>query len=90
MRRGLSLGHMLTKLVKFEVADKGTVFLDEIGDIPYDLQVKLLRILQEKEVCRIGSNVVKKVDVKIIAASNKDLLKRELKKGFLGKTYIID
>ncbi|CAK7044681.1 sigma 54-interacting transcriptional regulator [Tissierella sp.] len=74
--KGAFTGAYANKIGKFEVADKGTVFLDEIGDIPYDLQVKLLRILQEKEVCRIGSNVVKKVDVKIIAASNKDLLKR--------------
>ena len=74
--KGAFTGAYANKIGKFEVADKGTVFLDEIGEIPYELQVKLLRILQEKEVSRIGSNIIKKVDVKIIAASNKDLLKR--------------
>lgn len=73
--KGAFTGAYANKIGKFEIADKGTIFLDEIGEIPLDLQVKLLRILQEREVCRIGSNTIKKVDVKIIAASNKDLLK---------------
>lgn len=63
------------KLGKFEVADKGTLLLDEIGDMPLTMQAKLLRVLQEKEFERIGSNIVKKVDVRIIASTNKDLLK---------------
>lgn len=74
--KGAFTGAYANKIGKFEVADKGTVFLDEIGEMPLDLQVKLLRVLQEKEVLRIGSNVVKKIDVKIIAATNKDLQKR--------------
>lgn len=73
--KGAFTGAFANKIGKFEVADRGTIFLDEIGEMPYDLQVKLLRIIQEKEVIRIGSNTVKKVDVKIIAATNKDLLK---------------
>ena len=58
---------------KFEFADKGSLFLDEIGDMPPALQAKLLRVLQEKEVTPIGSNEQRPVDVRIIAATNKDL-----------------
>jgi PAS domain S-box-containing protein len=58
---------------KFELADKGTLFLDEIGDMPISMQAKLLRVLQDKEFERVGSTETKKVDVRIITASNKDL-----------------
>jgi PAS domain S-box-containing protein len=58
---------------KFEVAEKGTLLLDEIGDMPLLMQSKLLRVLQEKEYEKIGSNEVKKTDVRIIASTNKDL-----------------
>lgn len=74
--KGAFTGAYAKKIGKFEVADKGTIFLDEIGEMPYDLQVKLLRIIQEKEIPRIGSNVVRTIDVKIIAATNKNLLQR--------------
>ncbi len=57
----------------FELADKGILFLDEVGELPLPLQVKLLRVLQEKEIQRIGSTKTKTVDVRIIAATNKDL-----------------
>lgn len=57
----------------FETADKGTIFLDEIGDMPYGTQVKLLRILESGEFSRLGSSEVKKVDVRIIAATNRNL-----------------
>lgn len=58
---------------KFEEADGGTIFLDEIGEMPLDLQVHLLRVLQEKEFTRLGSSKPIKIDVKIIAATNRDL-----------------
>ena len=58
---------------RFELADGGTVFLDEIGEMDLILQVKILRVLQEKEIERVGGNGVKKVDVRIVAATNRDL-----------------
>jgi PAS domain S-box-containing protein len=63
------------KIGKFEQADGGTIFLDEIGDMPLHMQVKLLRVLQEKEVEKIGSTGSKKIDVRIIAATNRNLEK---------------
>ncbi len=58
---------------KFEVADKGTIFLDEIGDMPLKMQVKLMRVLQEKEVERIGGNKPRQIDFRIVSATNQDL-----------------
>jgi transcriptional regulator with PAS, ATPase and Fis domain len=60
---------------KIELADKGTLFLDEVGEMPLQMQVKILRTLQEKEIEKVGDGSSKKVDVRIIAATNKDLLK---------------
>ena len=71
--KGAFTGATAAKEGKFELADKGTLFLDEIGDMPLALQAKLLRVLQEKEVERLGGKVPKKVDVRIIAATNRDL-----------------
>ena len=61
------------KVGKFERANGGTIFLDEIGDLPLHMQVKLLRVLQEREIFRVGGLTPIKVDVRIIAATNKDL-----------------
>jgi len=61
------------RIGKFEIADQGTIFLDEIGDMPLQMQAKILRVIQEGEVERVGSNRPKHIDVRVIAATNKDL-----------------
>ncbi len=71
--RGAFTGANQTKPGKFEQADTGTVLLDEIGDVPAAVQVKLLRILQEREFERLGSNKTRHLDVRVIAATNQDL-----------------
>jgi len=71
--RGAFTGAITQKLGRFEMADKGTLFLDEVGDIPPALQPKLLRILQEQEFERLGSNRTQQVDVRLIAATHRDL-----------------
>jgi len=71
--RGAFTGAVASKPGKFELADKGTLFLDEIGDVPPATQVKLLRVLQEREFERLGGTKTIKVDVRLIAATNRDL-----------------
>ncbi|KIC92619.1 sigma 54-interacting response regulator [Flavihumibacter solisilvae] len=73
--KGAFTGALARRIGKFELADGGTLFLDEIGEMPPELQVKLLRVLQEKEIERIGSHNTIKVNVRIVAATNKDLEK---------------
>jgi transcriptional regulator with GAF, ATPase, and Fis domain len=73
--KGSFTGALDKRIGKFEKADKGTIFLDEIGEMPLDLQVKLLRVLQEKYIERIGAKDVTKLDVRIIAATNRNLEK---------------
>src|SRR4030088_3678184 len=71
--KGAFTGAVTSKPGKFELADKGTIFLDEIGDVPPAIQVKLLRVLQEREFERLGGTRTIKVDVRLIAATNRDL-----------------
>jgi DNA-binding NtrC family response regulator len=71
--KGAFTGAVTSKPGKFEMADKGTLFLDEIGDVPAATQVKLLRVLQEREFERLGGTRTVKVDVRLIAATNRDL-----------------
>ena len=71
--KGAFTGALASKPGKFELADKGTLFLDEIGDVPAPIQVKLLRVLQEREFERLGGTKTLKVDVRLLAATNRDL-----------------
>jgi transcriptional regulator with GAF, ATPase, and Fis domain len=71
--KGAFTGAITRKIGRFELANKGTLFLDEIGDIPLELQAKLLRVLQEQEFERLGSNQTQQVNVRIVAATHRDL-----------------
>ena len=71
--KGAFTGAIMRKPGRFELADKGTLFLDEVGDIPLELQAKLLRVLQEREFERLGSTRTQQVDVRVVAATHRDL-----------------
>jgi len=71
--KGAFTGAVRDRVGRFQLADKGTIFLDEVGEIPLELQSKLLRVLQEQQVERVGGDNVRQLDVRVIAATNHDL-----------------
>jgi formate hydrogenlyase transcriptional activator len=85
--KGAFTGAIAQKIGRFELADKGTLFLDEVGDIPTALQPKLLRVLQEQEFERLGSTRTHQVDVRIVAATNRDLTQMVNRNEFRNDLY---
>jgi formate hydrogenlyase transcriptional activator len=85
--RGAFTGAIAQKIGRFEMADKGTLFLDEVGDIPPALQPKLLRVLQEQEFERLGSTRTHQVDVRLVAATNRDLAEMVRRNEFRSDLY---
>ena len=85
--KGAFTGAIAQRLGRFEMANGGTLFLDEIGDIPLELQSKLLRVLQEQEFERLGSTITRRVDVRIVAATNRDLVDLVAEKQFRMDLY---
>jgi formate hydrogenlyase transcriptional activator len=85
--RGAFTGAIAQKIGRFELADKGTLFLDEVGDIPLALQPKLLRVLQEQEFERLGSGRTHRVDVRLVAATHRDLEQLVKRNQFRGDLY---
>ncbi len=78
--KGAFTGAVANQIGKFQAADKGTIFLDEIGEMPISLQVKLLRVLQERQITRVGDAKSTAIDVRVVAATNRDL-RREVEAG---------
>ncbi|UCG30105.1 MAG: sigma-54-dependent Fis family transcriptional regulator [candidate division WOR-3 bacterium] len=85
--KGAFTGAVTKKMGKFELANKGTIFLDEVGDLDLDLQAKLLRVLQERSFERLGGTYVINIDVRIIAATNRDLMNLVKEKKFREDLY---
>src|SRR6266699_2224810 len=85
--KGAFTGAIAQKIGRFEVADKGTLFLDEVGDIPPALQPKLLRVLQEQEFERLGSTRTHQVDVRLVAATNRNLVEMVKRNEFRSDLY---
>jgi len=85
--KGAFTGAVTRRIGKFEEADKGTLFLDEIGELDINLQAKLLRVLQEKEITRVGGNGTVKIDVRIIVATHKNLMEEVKNKNFREDLY---
>jgi formate hydrogenlyase transcriptional activator len=85
--RGAFTGAIARKIGRLEMADQGSLFLDEVGDIPIEIQPKLLRAFQEREFERLGSNRTKQVDVRLVAATNRDLEKMMENREFRSDLY---
>jgi len=85
--RGAFTGAISQSIGRFQLADKGTLFLDEVGDIPLSLQPKLLRVLQEQEFERLGSGRTHRVDVRVVAATHRDLEQMVKRDQFRGDLY---
>ena len=85
--RGVFTGAVDRRIGRFELADKGTIFLDEVEDIPLELQSKLLRVLQEHEFERLGSSRTQRVDVRVVAATNSDLAELVAERKFRSDLY---
>jgi transcriptional regulator with GAF, ATPase, and Fis domain len=80
--KGAFTGAINKRIGRFELAEGGTLFLDEVGEIPLDVQVKLLRVIQEREFERVGGQIPIKMDVRVITATNRDLLTEVAEKNF--------
>ena len=85
--KGAFTGAIARRIGRFEISDGGTLFLDEVGDLPTEAQAKLLRVLQEREFERVGGHTPIKADVRVIAATNRDLLKAVREKTFREDLY---
>ncbi len=85
--KGAFTGAIAQKVGRFELADRGTLFLDEVGDLPLELQPKLLRVLQEQEFERLGGTRTTRVDVRVVAATNSDLSKLVAERAFRSDLY---
>jgi len=85
--KGAFTGAISQKVGRLELADQGTLFLDEVGDVPLEIQPKLLRVLQEREFERLGSTRTRKVDVRLVAATNRDLERMIVEREFRSDLY---
>lgn len=85
--KGAFTGAIVQRIGRFELADRGTIFLDEVGEIPLELQAKLLRVLQEQEFERLGSTKTIRVNVRLVAASNRDLAQMVAERTFRSDLY---